>query len=766
VNGAEDDRVAGLSATAGTALRATDPAQLGPYKLLRRLGEGGMGSVYLAEAADHTNVALKVIRMDLAEEPEFRRRFRSEVIRVQQVPPFCTAEVLDADPDHDPPYLVVEYVDGPSLSEVVTERGPLTQANLYGLAIGVATALTAIHGAGVIHRDLKPSNVLLAPGTPKVIDFGIARATEGPDGETRTDQLMGTVAYMAPERLDPAVDGTLTPAADIFAWGAVVTYAATGHVPFVGDTSPATAIAILTQKPNLDGVGEPLRALVRRALAKKPASRPTARELLDELLSNAPRRALAGGAPGAAMPTVAAGAAKASAPEAGKSAAPTANAATSAASAGTDRAGAPTTAREAPETVAHTSITDESSEPAVEDIDGALTSGLALAFVDVTEDRVRSAESIPTAPIAATPEPPPASLRPEPVTAPLAETAGAGRTVAIRPADATEHLALNHAVPGVHAPGATRRRSKWRGVGIAVLVLCVLASAGAVAGILTGTIKLPTTQAAGLPITTPSSPASSSASVPPSPTVSASPTPSPSVSTPEGQTQFLFNAVDDPLTDEKFWHQVESAKYSASCLFGSSGMTVSLRDASKTVSYRCPGPPDLIEDMQLAVSITFVNKDSCGAIWFRFVKNLKGYVLRVCSDGVELGAHSGSTLTSVKGSSFTSPLKDGTTRVEIIADGESLTVFQCDVSARGCPHSQKLFQASDDTFSTPGVVTLGMFEPPDWSLGVTYKVRFADIQIRTPSEPVIPSPSVSTSTVTPPAVDVSSPPATPSSASP
>ncbi|HZD98987.1 MAG TPA: serine/threonine-protein kinase, partial [Micromonosporaceae bacterium] len=239
--------MAGLSTTAGTALRASDPVQLGPYKLLRRLGEGGMGSVYLAEAADHTTVALKVIRTDLAEEPEFRRRFRSEVIRAQQVPPFCTAEVLDADPDHETPYLVVEYVDGPSLSDVVNDRGPLTQANLYGLAIGVATALTAIHGAGVIHRDLKPSNVLLAPGTPKVIDFGIARATEGPDGETRTDQLMGTVAYMAPERLDPAVDGTLTPAADIFAWGAVVTYAATGHVPFAGDTSPATAIAILTQ---------------------------------------------------------------------------------------------------------------------------------------------------------------------------------------------------------------------------------------------------------------------------------------------------------------------------------------------------------------------------------------------------------------------------------------------------------------------------------------------------------------------------------------
>ena len=747
-----------------------------------------MGSVYLAEAADHSTVALKVIRTDLAEEPEFRRRFRSEVIRAQQVPPFCTAEVLDADPDHDTPYLVVEYVDGPSLSEVVTERGPLTQANLYGLAIGVATALTAIHGAGVIHRDLKPSNVLLAPGTPKVIDFGIARATEGPDGETRTDQLMGTVAYMAPERLDPAVDGTLTPAADIFAWGAVVTYAATGHVPFVGDTSPATAIAILTQKPNLDGVSEPLRALVRRALAKKPASRPTARELLDELLSNAPRRALAGGALGAAKPTalatvtkptvpadaakptVAPGAAKTTAPEAGKSAAPTANAAASAASAGTDvadRAGASTTAGDARESVADTCITHESDEPASEDIDGALTSGLALAFVDVTEDGVRPADSMPTAPVAATPQLPPAASASERATASLAETAGATRTVAIRPADATEHLGLNHAVAGVHAPGATRRRSKWRGVGIAVLVLCVLASAGAVAGILTGTIKLPASQAAGLPISRPSTPAPGSASVPPSPTASASPTPSPSVSTPESQTQFLFNAVDDPLTGEKFWHPVESQKYSASCLFGSSGMTVSLKDVSKTVSYRCSGPQDLIDNMQLTVNITFVDPNSCGAIWFRFVGNLKGYVLRVCSDGVELATHNDSTLTKLEGRSFAPPFTDGTTtRIEIIANGKALTVNQCDVTDGGCADRQRLFGTSDGTFSTRGVVTLGVLEPVGPKADQTYKVRFDHVQILTPSEPVIPTPSVSASTVTPPAVDVSSPPATPSSASP
>ncbi len=741
----------GLGASAGTALRASDPVQLGPYKLLRRLGEGGMGSVYLAEGADHATVALKVIRADLAEEPEFRRRFRSEVTRAQQVPPFCTAEVLDADPDHETPYLVVEYVDGPSLSEVVTDRGPLTQANLYGLAIGVATALTAIHGAGVIHRDLKPSNVLLAPGTPKVIDFGIARATEGPDGETRTDQLMGTVAYMAPERLDPAVDGTLTPAADIFAWGAVVTYAATGHVPFSGDTSPATAIAILTQRPNLDGVSEPLRTLVRRSLAKKPASRPTARELLDELLSNAPRRALAG-SPG---PVGAASAAN--------SAAVTAVAAQGPRPAPEQSAPAPSAAEAALAAAETKEATDpdEATEAAAEDVEGALTSGLALAFVDVTEDGVRPADMTPTAAVTA-----PANASPTaPVNPPAASQADT-RTVALRPADATEHVALAGAVPV--GAGNTRRRSRWRGAGIFILVICVLASAGAVAGILTGMIKLPTSgPAAALPIVTPSSPASSSASVPPSPTVSASPTPSPSASTPDRQTLFLFNAVYDRLIRPDYWQTVESNTYSASCLFGSSGMTVSLQDVSKTLSYRCSGPDDLIDNMQLSVNITFVNPNSCGAIWFRFVNNLQGYVLRVCQDEVELAAHNDSTLTRIENQSFTPAKKLGTTtRIEIIADGKAFTVNQCDVSDRGCANRHLLFGTSDGTYAARGVVTLGIFEPPDAFRGETYKVRFSDIEVRTPSKPLIPTPSPSASTVTPPAVDVSSPPASPPSGAP
>ncbi|WP_433369783.1 serine/threonine-protein kinase [Actinoplanes sp. CA-142083] len=265
-------------------LRPGDPRRLGDYRLLGRLGEGGMGTVFLGRDREGRPVAVKAIRPEHANSDEFRARFRSEVQRARQVPSFCTAAVLDADPDDDTPYLVVEYVEGPSLQEVVEERGPMSPGDLHSIAVGVAAALTAIHGAGVIHRDLKPSNVLLSLGLPKVIDFGIARALEATTKHTRPGRWVGTVDYMAPERLDPDV-GPITPAADIFAWGGVIVFAGTGRNPFYGDTPVATAAQILTKAPELRGVPQSLVELVSRAFAKDPGDRPTANELLQQLLA-------------------------------------------------------------------------------------------------------------------------------------------------------------------------------------------------------------------------------------------------------------------------------------------------------------------------------------------------------------------------------------------------------------------------------------------------------------------------------------------------
>jgi eukaryotic-like serine/threonine-protein kinase len=269
---------------ASRPLRAGDPRRLGDYRLLARLGSGGMGTVYLARDLAGHHVAIKTIRPEHAENEEFRARFRSEVNRARQVPSFCTATVLDADPDSETPYLVTEYVDGPSLQEVVEDRGAVAAGDLHSVAVGVAAALTAIHGAGVIHRDLKPSNVLLSLGLPKVIDFGIARALETTRNHTRPGHFVGTVDYMAPERLDSSV-GPVSAAADIFAWGAVIVFAGTGRIPFHGENTVATATRILTQPPDLDGLPDSLADLVERSLTKDPLARPTASELVQGLLA-------------------------------------------------------------------------------------------------------------------------------------------------------------------------------------------------------------------------------------------------------------------------------------------------------------------------------------------------------------------------------------------------------------------------------------------------------------------------------------------------
>ena len=261
-------------------LRPSDPRRLGAYQIVGRIGRGGMGIVYLAESEGGERAAVKVISPDLADDEMFRERFRREVESARRVRRFCTAPVLDAQLDGEPLFIVTEFVDGANLDEFVTASGPMRGSNLEHLAVGVATALTAIHGAGVIHRDLKPANVLLSSVGPRVIDFGIARALDTVSGATRTGQFIGTPAYMAPELIS---GDTASPASDVFAWACVVAFAGTGRAPFDGPTVPSVLYQISHGEPALDGLDEGLRDLVARSLDKDPAKRPSAQELLDML---------------------------------------------------------------------------------------------------------------------------------------------------------------------------------------------------------------------------------------------------------------------------------------------------------------------------------------------------------------------------------------------------------------------------------------------------------------------------------------------------
>ncbi|MFF4773596.1 glycoside hydrolase family 6 protein [Microtetraspora fusca] len=267
----------------GDALREGDPRQAGPFTLLRRLGQGGMGTVYLGRAPDGELVAVKLIHPQWAADPEFRRRFTREIAAAQRVARFCTAPVLAADVEGDTAYLVTEYVPGPTLQRAVREQGPLSGSHLESVAVSVAVALQAIHAAGIVHRDLKPGNVLLSPLGPKVIDFGIAQLAEA--GAHTSSAIVGTPAYMPPEQ---ARGEHVTSASDIFAWGALVTYAATGHSPFGDGPPPSVLYRVVHHEPDLAALEPDLRALVAQALAKDPAHRPTAQQLLDALTRHAP----------------------------------------------------------------------------------------------------------------------------------------------------------------------------------------------------------------------------------------------------------------------------------------------------------------------------------------------------------------------------------------------------------------------------------------------------------------------------------------------
>src|SRR5579859_1321553 len=252
-------------------LRDGDPARIGRYRLLARLGAGGMGVVYLGVAWDGAAVAVKVLRPELADDPEFRARFGHEVAALLRVRGECTVRVIEAATASARPFMVTEYAEGPSLADHIDNHGPLETGLLCGLAAGLAEALTAIHAAGVVHRDLKPSNVILTSAGPKVIDFGIAQ-TLGSTSVTRTGMMVGSAGFMAPEQ----VNGKAGPAADLFAWAVTVAYAASGQPPFGTGEPMAILYRILHEDPDVAAVPEPLRSLVLSALAKDPRQRPTA----------------------------------------------------------------------------------------------------------------------------------------------------------------------------------------------------------------------------------------------------------------------------------------------------------------------------------------------------------------------------------------------------------------------------------------------------------------------------------------------------------
>jgi serine/threonine protein kinase len=274
-------------------LDADDPAEIAGYRLRARLGSGGMGRVYLAATSAGRPVALKVVRPELGDDAEFRRRFRQEVEASRRVHGMYTAQVLDAGLDARPPWLVTAYVPGPSLHQAVSDHGPMPEATVFALVAGVAEALGAIHQAGIVHRDLKPSNVLLAQDGPRVIDFGIARAADA-TVLTGKGTLIGSPPYMAPEQVTGAA---VTPATDVFALGSLAAFTATGRTPFGEGADMAVMYRVAQTEPDLSGCPPRLRALAARCLAKDPAARPSTAQVIAEC------RAQAAGQPGeASMP--------------------------------------------------------------------------------------------------------------------------------------------------------------------------------------------------------------------------------------------------------------------------------------------------------------------------------------------------------------------------------------------------------------------------------------------------------------------------------
>jgi serine/threonine protein kinase len=261
-------------------LRRWDPERIGPYAIIGKLGAGAMGQVFLARSTTGRLVAVKTIRVELAEEPGYRARFAREVAAASRVSGVFTASVIQADAEADLPWVATAYVPAPSLSTLVRRCGPLPVPALRWLAAGCAEALQSIHSVGLVHRDVKPSNVLVAPDGPQVIDFGVARVAERVQ-LTATRGAAGTPAYMAPEQ---ARDATLTsPASDVFSLGATLVFAATGHPPYRGDTVMDILVRLATEPPDLSGMPEELADLVAACLERVPRDRPTDAAILSDL---------------------------------------------------------------------------------------------------------------------------------------------------------------------------------------------------------------------------------------------------------------------------------------------------------------------------------------------------------------------------------------------------------------------------------------------------------------------------------------------------
>ncbi|MFI6520565.1 WD40 repeat domain-containing serine/threonine protein kinase [Spirillospora sp. NPDC050679] len=258
-------------------LHPGDPRRIGPYHLEARLGSGGMGQVFLGASPGGRQVAVKVIRAEHAEDERFRQRFAREVEAARRVGGFHTAQVVDADPDAPSPWLVTAFIPGPSLQQVVAERGPLDAGAVRSLATGLAEGLAAIHGCGLVHRDLKPGNVIMAADGPRIIDFGIARATDA-TALTSHNVVVGTYAYMPPEQVLGQPSG---PAGDVFSLGCVLAFAATGRGPFDATSIPAIVHRVLNDELDLSALPGDLRNLIAACLAKDPAQRPT----LDTLMT-------------------------------------------------------------------------------------------------------------------------------------------------------------------------------------------------------------------------------------------------------------------------------------------------------------------------------------------------------------------------------------------------------------------------------------------------------------------------------------------------